>query len=136
MGSKCNSVALFDVLLLSRLNPKLEICRVQDGRFRKVLQAVRNTTQWFLNRPNIQKLREIDEKFYAIWLTKIPLHSITLLVHYITLHCNKIQCNTIQNHTIQYITLHYIHTLSNTCIYIYICVCVHNNLLADRIIQN
>lgn len=35
-------------------------------QFRKVLQAVRNTTQWFLNRPNIQKLREIDEKFYVV----------------------------------------------------------------------
>ena len=66
MGSRCNSVVLFDVLLLSRLNPKLEICRVQDGRFRKVLEAVHNTTQWFLNRPNIQKLREIDEKVYVV----------------------------------------------------------------------
>lgn len=35
-------------------------------QFRKVLEAVHNTTQWFLNRPNIQKLREIDEKFYVV----------------------------------------------------------------------
>ena len=135
MGSRCNSVVLFDVLLLSRLNPKLEICRVQDGRYRKVLEAVHNTTRWFLNRPNIQKLRKIDEKFYATWLTKIPLHSITLLVQYITLHCNIIQHNTIQNKTIQYITLHYmsyIHRQIHAYIYIY----TYNNLLADRIIQN
>eukprot|EP00435_Cladocopium_sp_Y103_P044733 s604_g12.t1 len=35
-------------------------------QFRKVLEGVYNTTQWFLNRPNIQKLREIDEKFYVV----------------------------------------------------------------------
>ena len=115
-------------------NPNLKFAACKTEGFAKSLKLCNNTTQWFLNRPNIQKLREIDEKFYATWLTKIPLHSITLLVQCITLHCNIIQHNTIQNKTIQYITLHYmsLHTLSNTCIYIY----TYNNLLADRIIQN
>lgn len=50
-------------------DPDVQDFPMKDWRFRYLMETVYKTTQWFVNRPNIAKLREADEKFYVTWWT-------------------------------------------------------------------
>ena len=89
----------------------LKLCTTQrsgfwiDRTFRSCVRLMRSSTQ-------------LGSQRYHY----IPLHYSYSALHYIATLYNTIQYNTKQNNTIHYVTLHVIHTLSNTCIYIYIYV--------------
>lgn len=54
----------FNVIFVVRL-PQDKFATWATFQFRCLLEIVYKTTHWFVNRPNIVKLREADEKFYV-----------------------------------------------------------------------
>lgn len=54
----------FNLVFVVRL-PQDKFATWATFQFRYLMETVYKTTQWFVNRPNIAKLREADEKFYV-----------------------------------------------------------------------
>eukprot|EP00437_Effrenium_voratum_P043511 CAMPEP_0181476434 /NCGR_PEP_ID=MMETSP1110-20121109/41703_1 /TAXON_ID=174948 /ORGANISM="Symbiodinium sp., Strain CCMP421" /LENGTH=455 /DNA_ID=CAMNT_0023601713 /DNA_START=55 /DNA_END=1419 /DNA_ORIENTATION=- len=55
----------FDVFAVLRM-PEDRFAHWATFQFRILLESARKTAQWFLNRPGIKELREVDRKFYTV----------------------------------------------------------------------